>query len=88
MGSSAAVASIGFLKCVFQTHRPSNSADLASWVGAMGSIGAIIGAWIGIQAQLRGTETLARNAAETAMRIRHGEFLRMTSNLNSKVYTR
>ena len=64
--SSAVLASLGYFSWAYQTYPPSSSADFAAWAGGIGSIGAILGAWIGIHAQLRHTEKLALSAARSA----------------------
>jgi len=46
------------------------ASDWASWVQAVGSIGAIVGAWLGIQSQLRA------NAEEKTAALRAAEFSR------------
>lgn len=54
----------GYFSAAFRFTPPSTPGDFAAWAGAIGSIGAIVGAGMGIYVQLRHTTQLAeKNAA-------------------------
>lgn len=57
---------VGFFGGAFVYVPPLTSSDFATWAGAIGAVAAVVGAGLGIRAQLRHTEKLAQQANFTS----------------------